>query len=174
MGFNWKKLAKAAVKLGGKIAKPILAQTPVGQAVLKGQQVLKALGSNLKAARLGKIEPLSVRAGVAKIATPLAKRTITLRPRMSDSPRGLVIAKDGPVFRSGQDLAKWERAQKKKGSRMPHKAKTNGKRGNGTPSKRKPPKGGLDLATMASQWRAAGKPGTWISWIKANQVKKAS
>jgi len=38
--------------------------------------------------------------------------------------------------------------------------------------KRTPPKGGLDLKAMALQWRAAGKPGTWLGWIKANQIKK--
>ena len=39
---------------------------------------------------------------------------------------------------------------------------------------RKPPKGGLDLKTMAKQWAAAGKPGKWIDWVKSpgNQIRK--
>lgn len=40
------------------------------------------------------------------------------------------------------------------------------------PSNRKPPKGGLDLAAIARAWRAAGKPGTWLGYIKANPIRK--
>lgn len=39
-------------------------------------------------------------------------------------------------------------------------------------ARRGPPPGGLDLAAMASAWRAAGKPGTWIGWIKSNQIRR--
>lgn len=39
-------------------------------------------------------------------------------------------------------------------------------------SSRKPPKGGLDLAAISRAWKAAGKPGTWIGYIKANPIKK--
>lgn len=37
--------------------------------------------------------------------------------------------------------------------------------------KRPPPKGGLDLKAMAKEWRAAGKPGDWRSWIKNNPIR---
>lgn len=40
-------------------------------------------------------------------------------------------------------------------------------------SKRTAPKGGLDLKKMAAAWRSAGKPGTWINWVKTMQIKKA-
>lgn len=39
---------------------------------------------------------------------------------------------------------------------------------------RTPPRGGLDLKAMAAQWRAAGKPGTWLGWIKSQPIHKAS
>jgi len=39
-------------------------------------------------------------------------------------------------------------------------------------STRKPPKGGLDLAAISRAWKAAGKPGTWLGYIKANPIKK--
>jgi len=42
-----------------------------------------------------------------------------------------------------------------------------------TGGKRKPPPGGLDLAAMAREWKAAGKPGTWLSWIKSNQIRRS-
>jgi len=39
---------------------------------------------------------------------------------------------------------------------------------------RKAPSGGLDLKKISSMWAAAGKPGTWIGFIKANShVRKA-
>lgn len=36
-------------------------------------------------------------------------------------------------------------------------------------TKRRPPTGGLDLKALSASWRAAGKPGTWQSWIQANK-----
>lgn len=147
MGFSFKKLLKKAVKLGGKIAPQILQHVPGGTAILKGQQVLKALGGSLKAARLGKIQPLSVQAAVSKIATPLAKARLPKFSGGSRGPRG------------------------KNGSRMPQDRPEKMAKG-----KRSAPRGGLDLKAMAAQWRAAGKPGTWIGWVKGkgNQIKKAS
>lgn len=140
MGFG--KFLKKAAKLGAKIAKPLLASTPVGAVALRAQQTLKSLGGNVKAARLGKIQPLSVRASVEKMAA--------LGPRKR--------LKSFPVASSGRA----------KGSRMPQKRRT----ATGT-GRRVPPRGGLDLKAMAAQWRAAGKPGTWLGWIKANPLKKA-
>lgn len=35
--------------------------------------------------------------------------------------------------------------------------------------KRAPPTGGLDLKALSASWKAAGKPGTWQGWIKANK-----
>lgn len=34
-------------------------------------------------------------------------------------------------------------------------------------AKRTAPKGGLDLKKLSRSWRAAGKPGRWIDWVKA-------
>lgn len=52
----------------------------------------------------------------------------------------------------------------KKGPRKPAKAR----------SARKAPSGGLDLARIAQMWRAAGKPGAWRDFIKANtHIRKA-
>lgn len=35
--------------------------------------------------------------------------------------------------------------------------------------RRAPPTGGLDLKGLSQSWRAAGKPGSWQGWIKANK-----
>jgi len=112
VGFSFKKLAKGALKLGGKIAKQALSTTPVGMAALKAQQALKSVGANLKAARLGKIEPVSVQAVASKIATPLAKKTITLRPRLSDGPRGLQLYDSSMPMRAPRKPAKGKTAAK--------------------------------------------------------------
>lgn len=34
--------------------------------------------------------------------------------------------------------------------------------------KRKPPKGGKDLKALSASWKAAGKPGKWIDWVKTH------
>ena len=148
MGFSFKKALKKVVKLGGKLATPLLSMTPVGAAVLRGQQVLKSLGGNLKAARLGKIEPLSVRAPIARVVGPMPAKTLKTMP---------TFTRNGAARRRTSG----------KGSRMPQKRRTVA----GT-SKRVPPKGGLDLRAMAAQWRAAGKPGSWRDWIRSNQIRK--
>lgn len=139
------KFFKKAVKLAGKIAKPILEQTPGGKLALRAQQTLKSLGGNLKAARLGKLEPLSVRGAIEKVAPPAPPRTLKRLRVLSIAQRS-----------TG------------KGSRMPQEARTVARKG-----KRLPPAGGLDLRAMAAQWRAAGKPGSWREWIRSNPIRKA-
>ena len=152
MAFKLGRFLKKAVKLGAKIARPILATTPVGALALRAQQTLKSLGGNLKAERLGKLEPLSVRASVEKIA-PSASPSLRKFPASAAAGTKRRIS---------------VRSLKRKASRMPQDRRTaNGK------GKRSPPPGGLDLARMAAQWRAAGKPGTWLGWIKANPIKRA-
>lgn len=34
---------------------------------------------------------------------------------------------------------------------------------------RSAPKGGLDLRALSASWKAAGKPGRWIDWVKAHR-----
>lgn len=45
----------------------------------------------------------------------------------------------------------------------PRKAKSSGK-----PSKRRAPTGGKDFKALSASWRAAGKPGTWLAWVKSH------
>lgn len=64
-----------------------------------------------------------------------------------------------------QRLAEENRAEQR-GARSPRKARSG--------SRRAPPSGGLDLARIASMWRAEGKPGTWLSYIKSHSdIRKA-
>ncbi len=34
--------------------------------------------------------------------------------------------------------------------------------------KRGPPKGGKDFKALSAAWKAAGKPGTWLAWVKSH------
>lgn len=34
---------------------------------------------------------------------------------------------------------------------------------------RRAPTGGLDLKALSASWRAAGKPGKWLDWVKAHR-----
>jgi hypothetical protein len=83
-----RKFLKKAVKLGGKLTKPILAQTPVGRLALLAQQRFKSLGASLKAARLGKIQPASVRAAVEKVDISPARRLSVPRSLARSSGKG--------------------------------------------------------------------------------------
>lgn len=58
-------------------------------------------------------------------------------------------------------VTKRKKAAPRKAARVPTR----------TPSKRRAPRGGLQLRAMAAEWRAAGKPGTWQGWIKTNPIK---
>lgn len=155
MGFSFKKLAKKALKLGAKIAVPILAKTPIGAAAIQGAKVFKSLGGNMKAARLGKLEPVSVQAAIAKPAMQLASS----RPQAASRLRGSGLRnRDDQAFSVGGMLSKARKASQK--------AKRSSGKG------RTPPSGGLDLAAIAREWRAQGKPGTWQGFIKANPIRK--
>lgn len=63
--------------------------------------------------------------------------------------------------------------KKRRGAAMSPTTTTRRKKTTTTGGKRKPPPGGLDLAAMAKEWRAAGKPGSWLSWIKSNQIRRS-
>lgn len=150
MGW-FKKLARGAVKLGKKVAPQLLKATPAGQLLTRAQQAAKSLGVNFRAAKK-KQQPVSVQAAIAKPALSV----MSSRPLPARRLRGSGLRKrDDQAFPVGGML----------GSRRKAKPAT----GKG----RTPPAGGLDLARMAAQWRAAGKPGTWRDWIKTQPIRKA-
>lgn len=93
----------------------------------------------------------------------------TLAPAPAAAARAVVNHTDATIKRERARIAasgKRQPIRKMKKAAKPKVAKVKKKSG------RTPPKGGLDLAAIARQWKAAGKPGTWISYIKANPIKK--
>jgi len=76
------------------------------------------------------------------------------RRRRKRSKRPASSGQTGPD--EGKTQAQTNRANKRRG-----------KRAGG--SKRKPPTGGLDLKALSVSWKAAGKPGRWIDWVKSHR-----
>ena len=50
----------------------------------------------------------------------------------------------------------------------PIKAKKTAKVKKASGAKRAPPKGGKDLKALSASWKAAGKPGKWLDWVKSH------
>lgn len=76
------------------------------------------------------------------------------------------VADDSPRLPAMKALAK-KKGRKLKVLSKRALAKSN--RQDGAPrAKRSVPAGGLDLKKISAMWKAAGKPGTWIDFIKAN------
>lgn len=154
MGFSLKRLVKGAVKIGKKIAPQLLKATPVGQLAVRAQQAAKSLGVNFRAAKK-KHQPVSVQAPIAR---PMVTMMASGAPQRARRLRGSGLKnRDDQAYSVGGMLSR------PSGSRR--KAKVSSGKG------RTPPKGGLDLKRMSAAWKAAGKPGTWINWIRENPIK---
>lgn len=179
MGFSLKRLARKAVRGIGKLGKPVLAgalaSNPVTAAGARAVTNLKAAAVASKAARL-KIQPVSVRANVSKMAVPSPGATMA-------GPKGLISARGGSRKRrrsaSSPDLdaivaaAMGSPAPRKRKAKKAKKATTTRARTVKAPKAKKP----LTAAQAARKaknkakyaaWKAAGKPGTFFQWAKAN------
>lgn len=56
------------------------------------------------------------------------------------------------------------------GAKVARAAHSRRARAASSPAKRRSaPKGGLDLRALSASWKAAGKPGRWIDWVKAHR-----
>lgn len=148
LGKIGKFLKKAVVSVG----RTALASA-TGGASEPAIRAARALAVNMKAQKIRKIEPLSVRAVLAKSAPPKAATRI--------DPTPLTMPGGAPLRGKTRSAPKKRRMKKAKATRT----------SSGT--KRKAPGGGLDLKAIAAMWRAQGKPGKWIDFIKKNPIRKA-
>lgn len=138
-------------KAVGKVAKTGLSVVTKGLS----DKVLSALKSTGQAKQAAK-------QAAAQVATQQRLAMLTkVSPSMAKAPAQKVTLALRPL------TGKKAPAKKRKKAAPKAKAvkKTSG-------AKRTPPKGGLDLAAIARQWKAAGKPGKWIDYIKANPIRK--
>lgn len=131
----------------------------------------KVVKTGLSVATGGKSDAvLKVAKGIIGAAKPKAKPAMTTADYAAvldyqpDVTTGRTIYEDG-VAMPGLKVKKKAAPKKKKAA--PKKAKAAPKKA--AAKKRAPPKGGLDLKALSASWKAAGKPGTWQGWIKANK-----
>lgn len=189
-----KKLAKKAIKVA-----PVLAGTAVGgpagglvAKIVTAQKAIKGVGAFARAQKAAKLlkgkVPLQM---VTKADAAMAQRTAQLTPtgkmvtptevKRVAMPGGATNGQ-GPFrrkFRRFGELTAGEKERialkaARKARAAPvgrekaaqNRAQRQSVRAAGL---RKPPVGGLDLKGLSASWKAAGKPGSWQAWIKANK-----
>jgi hypothetical protein len=138
-----------AAKLGAAISTGGLGAVALGAGAA-------ALRSKLKSAGVGGIKQI-VRSKAEKalndrIATLVPQRAAPNTAAPADTMPG------GAPLRSA--VAKLRRAthsRRARASSSPARA-----------SKRRAPTGGLDLKALSASWKAAGKPGSWMDWIRSH------
>lgn len=110
-----------------------------------------ALASKLKSAAVGGIKQV-VR---AKAQKALNDRFATLVPNRQ-APNSMAPADTMPGGSPFRRFASEVRRRRRKAASSPRKA-------------RSAPKGGLDLRALSASWKAAGKPGSWMDWIRSHR-----
>jgi len=149
-----RKNKRGLLNLGKRIAPVLLAAAPVAGAIMRGKQALKSMGVEPKAAKMGKVQPSSVNVAIAKPAVvPVMTRQVSRRGAFTEDYAGT------KKLRTAHSTQSPAVARALAARRMAKRATGKGRR---------PPTGGLDLKALSASWRAAGKPGTWQGWIKAN------
>jgi hypothetical protein len=134
----FKKIGKVLGKVAKAGAQSVLKATPLGQAALKTLEVAAKMRN--KGVSHAKMRAMAT---VPEIAPVKVKA-------MSDVYGPI----DGIASATG---AAPRRARKPKAAPKPKST-----------TKRAPPKGGKDLKALSRSWRAAGKPGRWIDWVKTH------
>jgi hypothetical protein len=115
-----------------------------------------ALKSKLKSAAIGGIKQV-VRTKAQKAAI---KRMGTLAPPKVVDIRASTMPGGAPLRGVAVKRTRKVAAAKPKAPKRPAKARSG--------AKRSPPKGGKDLKALAASWKAAGKPGKWLDWVKTH------
>lgn len=160
MGFKkaFKKFRKAlgipAVTLGN-VAKVGVAASTGGLGGVGTLLAGQAIKSKLKSAG----------AGAAKILRTKAEKALharVVKARITPTP---VAAGAAQTMPGGAPLNGRASTGKRRRKAAVAKAPKAPKRSSGG---RKPPKGGKDFKALSASWKAAGKPGTWLAWVKSH------
>lgn len=172
MGF-FKKLARGVRKTVGK--KLLTKALRIGAGIVTGGQSEVALRGVSKVRSLAK--SLGVRTGrrgrLSKSeSVTVAKLAGMAPPQLKTTPSAETMPGGAPLSRSVQ--SQWDagfnpvyggKAPRSYTGLRQRAAKTARKAPSG---RRKPPKGGKDLKALSASWKAAGKPGRWIDWVKSH------
>jgi hypothetical protein len=112
-----------------------------------------ALKSKLKSTAIGGIKQVLR----TKAQTTLAKKLRQLTPASATgAPKATTMPGGAPLTRVVAAVGQ----RRKRAAARPKKAPTR--------AKRAPPKGGKDFKALSASWKAAGKPGKWLDWIKSH------
>lgn len=165
MGF--KKAFKKARKALGLPAVTLGNAAKVGAAIATGgvgagaaALGAAALKSKLKSAAVGGAKQMVH----SKAAKALAHKVVKLAPRVAASAKAATMPGGAPLAKAAKRAAKRvARAATKKATKRARKAAAKA-----TGKKRQAPKGGKDFKALSASWKAAGKPGTWLAWVKSH------
>lgn len=123
---------------------------------------LPALGAAVAVSKLKSAAAAGIKKAVkSKADRFLHKRTVILTPTISNGatkPAAVTMPGGAPIARG----VKASKRRKAAASAKPKRARKASGGG------RKPPKGGKDLKALSASWKAAGKPGRWIDWVKTH------
>lgn len=154
-----KKLGVPALTLGNAAKAGAIAATG-GVGGLAGAVTL----SKLKSAAVGGIKQVAR----AKAAKALAKRAIAQAPKVIAQARATTMPGGAPLKRANVTRA-LKGAVVAEGKRVAKRARKAARKAAAPRSgKRQAPKGGKDFKALSAAWKAAGKPGKWIDWVKAH------
>jgi hypothetical protein len=139
----------------GNVAKVGLAAAGGGIPAV-GALVIK---SKLKSAAVGGIK----RVLRTKAEKALAKRVHDMTPQGPTNPPAQTMPGGAPLAAAARAVrtarGTHSRRRRKSVSVAPSKPAR---------AKRRPPKGGKDFKALSASWKAAGKPGRWIDWVKSH------
>ena len=176
MGFGkfLKKLARSKlVRLGVRAGLGAITGGASAAAIRTAQAAaapIRRLRAIKRAEGVGKVEPLSVRAQLEKSAVvqPGQMKTFTQATAMPGGapiPRGYL----GRAVQAGRKAVRRAHKATAKAVRRAGKGPSGPEVGKRRGGGRRPPSGGLDLKGLSASWKAAGKPGSWQSWIASHK-----
>jgi len=133
-----------------------------------------ALGGAVLASKLKSVAVGGLKQTIkSKAAKAIAKRGIVLTPTKGAAtattmPGGAPLK--GKTSQKGRGLTKFTKRTKAAAKATVKRAKKAARKAVKAPSgkKRQAPKGGKDFKALSASWKAAGKPGTWLAWVKGH------
>ena len=149
-------------KIAKKVKKPLLGIVRTGLAAATGgtsEAVIRTAGTVKKAVQL---------AGINKKLAALPKVKLAEAKYAVPSPTAATSV-SATAMPGGAPLGKRAASSRKKAS-APKSTKKRGKsaKRSAAGKKRGAPKGGKDFKALSASWKAAGKPGTWLQWVKSH------
>ena len=159
------KLFKKARKAVGLPALTLGTAAKLGAAVATGGTAAAGLAlggavvrSKLKSAAVGGAKQVLR----TKASKALSKRIHGLTPPKPVASSAQTMPGGAPLKGKAPKKAAAKATTKRRKKAAPKAVKPAGTK------KRAAPKGGKDFKALSASWKAAGKPGTWLAWVKSH------